>query len=57
MNTSLTGRAEGAQSEAPDLVDKPPPPYIPTGPSPHVRRVATVVAGIAAAWHRRRRLA
>ena len=24
MNTSLTGRAEGVQSEAPDRVDKPP---------------------------------
>ena len=28
----------------------------PTGPSPPVRRVATVVAGTAAARHRRRRL-
>ena len=31
MNTSLTGRAEGVQSEAPDGVDKPPPQSIPTG--------------------------
>ena len=28
---------------------KPPPPCVPTGPTPHVRRVATVVASIAAA--------
>ena len=34
MNTSLTGKVEGARSEAPDVVDKPPPPCTPTGPSP-----------------------
>ena len=34
MNTSLTGKVEGARSEAPDVVDKPPPPCSPTGPSP-----------------------
>ena len=41
------------QSEAPYGVDKPPPPDIPTGPSPPVRRVATVAASIAAARHHR----
>ena len=53
MNTSLTGRVEGVGSTATDVVDKPPPPDIPTGPSPPVRRVATVVASIAAARHHR----
>ena len=54
-HTPAAGRAEGSGSTANELVDKPPPPDIPTGPSPPVRRVATVVASIAAARHRRRR--
>eukprot|EP00964_Phaeocystis_antarctica_P021364 scaffold11849_cov66-Phaeocystis_antarctica.AAC.9 len=34
-----------ASRASPDVVDKPPPPNIPTGPSPPVRRVVTVNLG------------
>ena len=51
MNTSLTGRVEGAgSSELPTgWWTSHPLRAVPTGPSPHVRRVATVVASIASA--------
>ena len=48
MNTSPTGRVEGARStHSFRLVDKPPPPCVPTGPSPRkARRISCSSCGV-----------